>query len=195
MDRPLSALPPVHHPIFPTAQLAKDLALVLAARSPVCAGPASGRAVWRAIQGLRQASSTVCPAAGHPVRFHGTVIVMSCGCNTHCAVSSVLQPEGGNAMFSYILQKAQQFQREFGVAPTVIYINPRHFEALFRESPELFSPDMAVRLGFKLVILPSSRLAHPEAALLMQGAAGRIEALPVAETAPALTAAGDRHVA
>lgn len=73
-------------------------------------------------------------------------------------------------MLSYILQKAQQFTRDFGVAPTVIYINPQHYDALFRENPEMFAPDLPVRLGFKLAILPSSRLMHPEAALIMQPA-------------------------
>jgi hypothetical protein len=98
-------------------------------------------------------------------------------------------------MFSYILQKAQQFQREFGSAPTVIYINPQHFEALFRENPELFSPDLSVQLGFRLVILPSSRLAHPEAALLMQGGIGGADPLPVAETGADLYRPDNRYVA
>ena len=67
-------------------------------------------------------------------------------------------------MLSYILQQAQQFERDFGIAPDVVYINPQHFEALFRDSPELFAPDQQIRLGFRLVILPSSQLAHPTAA-------------------------------
>lgn len=70
-------------------------------------------------------------------------------------------------MLSYILQQAQQFERDFGVAPNVVYINPQHYEALLREMPDLFGPGQALRLGFRMVILPSSRLAHPEAALLM----------------------------
>lgn len=77
-------------------------------------------------------------------------------------------------MWSYILQKAQQFERNFGIAPTVIYINPQHYEALYRENPGLFAPDLAIRLGFRLAILPGSRLSHPEAALIMPAAgAGR----------------------
>ena len=78
-------------------------------------------------------------------------------------------------MLSYILQKAQQFERDFGVAPTVIYINPRHYAALCRENPQLFDPGLAVRPGFRLAIVPSSTLSHPEAAFIMDpvGAQGR----------------------
>jgi hypothetical protein len=78
-------------------------------------------------------------------------------------------------MLSYILQKAQQFERDFGVAPTVVYINPRHYAALYRDNPHLFDPDPAIRLGFRLAIVPSSTLSHPEAALIMHpdGMGGR----------------------
>jgi hypothetical protein len=101
----------------------------------------------------------------------------------------------GIAMFSYILQKAQQFQRDFGTAPTVVYINPQHFEALFRENPELFSPEQSVRLGFKLVILPGSRLAHPEAALLMQDSVGGADPAPVTDSGADRYVSDDRYVA
>jgi hypothetical protein len=78
-------------------------------------------------------------------------------------------------MLSYILQKAQQFERDFGVAPTVVYINPRHYAALYRENPHLFAPDLDIRLGFRLAIVPASALSHPEAALVTHpdGTGGR----------------------
>ena len=90
-------------------------------------------------------------------------------------------------MLSYILQQAQQFERDFGVAPNVVYINPQHYEAMFREMPDLFDPGQALRPGFRMVILPASRLAHPEAALVMSpgdiagvayGAQGRAPGYP-----------------
>jgi hypothetical protein len=69
-------------------------------------------------------------------------------------------------MLSYILYLMQEFERNHGAAPNVIYINPMHFEALFRENPALFEPGQAVRLGFRMVMLPSSCLPHPEASRL-----------------------------
>ena len=69
-------------------------------------------------------------------------------------------------MLSHILCKAQEFERNHGIAPNVMYINPMHFEVLFREYPELFEPGQEVRLGFRLMIVPGSRLAHPDASWL-----------------------------
>jgi hypothetical protein len=70
-------------------------------------------------------------------------------------------------MLSFILQKVQQFERDFGVAPNVVYINPQHYAAMCRELPDLFGSGQSPHPGFRIVILPASRLAHPEAALLM----------------------------
>ena len=70
-------------------------------------------------------------------------------------------------MLDYILLQAQKFEQDHGVAPNVVYINPVHFESLFRDYPDLFAPDQEVRLGFKLAIQPSSQLSHPHASLLM----------------------------
>ena len=69
-------------------------------------------------------------------------------------------------MLSYILCRAQEFERNHGVAPNVVYINPTHFEVLIREYPTLFEPGQDVRLGFRMMIVPGSRLAHPEASWL-----------------------------
>ena len=41
-------------------------------------------------------------------------------------------------MLSHLLCQAQEFERNHGIAPNVMYVNPMHFEALFREYPELF---------------------------------------------------------
>jgi len=70
-------------------------------------------------------------------------------------------------MLCYLLQKAQQFERDFGTKPNVIYINPQHFEMLCREHPDLFGSGQSMQPGFRLIILPGSQLSHPEAALIM----------------------------
>jgi hypothetical protein len=69
-------------------------------------------------------------------------------------------------MLDYLLNTAQVFEREHGIAPDVIYINPLHYEQLTRRSPELFVPGSKLRLGLRLVIMPANMLAHPRAALL-----------------------------
>ena len=69
-------------------------------------------------------------------------------------------------MLDHILNTAQTFERTHGTAPNVIYINPLHYEYLYKYHPELFQPDQAFNPGFRLVILPSNMLTHPKAALL-----------------------------
>jgi hypothetical protein len=69
-------------------------------------------------------------------------------------------------MLDHILNTAQTFERTHGTAPDVIYINPSHYESLYKYHSELFQPNQDVPLGFRLVIMPSSILTHPEAALL-----------------------------
>lgn len=69
-------------------------------------------------------------------------------------------------MLDYILNTAQTFEREHGIAPDVIYINPLHYEQLTRYSPELFAPGSRLNLGFRLVIVPANALAHPQASML-----------------------------
>lgn len=69
-------------------------------------------------------------------------------------------------MLDYILNTAQTFEREHGIAPDVIYINPLHYEQLTRYSPELFAPGSKQRLGFRLLIVPANVLSHPAASLL-----------------------------
>lgn len=77
-------------------------------------------------------------------------------------------------MLDYILNTAQTFEREHGIAPDVIYINPMHYEQLTRYSPDLFAPDSNTRLGFRLVIVPANVLAHPHASLLTAQRAWRV---------------------
>ena len=69
-------------------------------------------------------------------------------------------------MMDHILSTAQTFERTHGTAPDVIYINPSHFETLYKYHSVLFQPNQDVHLGFRLVIMPSSMLTHPKAALL-----------------------------
>ena len=69
-------------------------------------------------------------------------------------------------MLDHILNTAQTFEREHGIAPDVIYINTLHYEQLTRYSPELFAPGSRTDLGFRLVIVPANVLAHPRASLL-----------------------------
>ena len=69
-------------------------------------------------------------------------------------------------MLDHILNTAQTFEKLHGTAPDVIYINPSHYESLYKYHSELFQSEQGVCLGFRLVILPSSLLIHPEAALL-----------------------------
>jgi hypothetical protein len=59
-------------------------------------------------------------------------------------------------MLDYLLNTAQAFEREHGVVPDVIYINPLHYEQLTRQSPELFVAGSRLRMGFRLVIVPAS---------------------------------------
>ena len=69
-------------------------------------------------------------------------------------------------MLDHILNTAQTFEHIHGTAPDVIYINPSHFESLYKHHSELFQTNQSVYLGFRLVIMPSSMLTHPNAALL-----------------------------
>jgi hypothetical protein len=72
-------------------------------------------------------------------------------------------------MLDHILQTAQAYERKHGTPPDVVYINPAHFEALFRHYPELFNPGQTVQLGFRLLIIPGSLLTHPQAAVITPG--------------------------
>lgn len=69
-------------------------------------------------------------------------------------------------MLDHILSTAQTFEKMHGTAPDVIYINPCHYEMLYKYHSELFQSDQGIYLGFRLVILPGSLITHPEAALL-----------------------------
>jgi hypothetical protein len=69
-------------------------------------------------------------------------------------------------MLDYILNTAQAFEREHGIVPDIIYINPLHYEQLTRYSPELFAPGSRPNPGFRLVIVPANVLAHPQASML-----------------------------
>jgi hypothetical protein len=69
-------------------------------------------------------------------------------------------------MLSYILKIMQEFEREHGRHPQVIYLNSRHMRQLMHECPDLFSEHRPVPLGFRIVELPEKELPHPMAAWL-----------------------------
>ena len=73
---------------------------------------------------------------------------------------------GATIMLDHIVKTAQTFENTHGTPPDVIYINPHHYEGLCKHHPELFSSTQDIRLGFRLVIVPSCTLNHPEAAML-----------------------------
>jgi len=75
-------------------------------------------------------------------------------------------------MLDYLLNTAQSFEREHGIVPDVIYINPLHYEQLTHCNPELFASGCKLWQGFRLVIVPASVLAHPRASLLAAQHAG-----------------------
>ncbi len=64
-------------------------------------------------------------------------------------------------MLDHILNTAQNFERAHGMKPDVIYINPLHFECLYKLHYGLFHPDQEMAPGFRLVILPASVPVHP----------------------------------
>jgi hypothetical protein len=69
-------------------------------------------------------------------------------------------------MLDHIMQCVLDFERQHGIAPDVVYINPFHYDGLRRYHPGLFNTGESVALGFRLVIVPSNQLCHPEAAQL-----------------------------
>lgn len=66
-------------------------------------------------------------------------------------------------MFTYILRIIGEFQRTHGVRPQWICLNPRHMREFMEECPDLFDKETAMPLGFRIVIVPESELAHPKA--------------------------------
>jgi len=63
----------------------------------------------------------------------------------------------------WILRTAQVSTHEHGIQPDVICINPGHNERLDRYNPPLVMADSGTKFGLKLVVVPSSVLAHPRA--------------------------------
>ena len=68
-------------------------------------------------------------------------------------------------MLDQILQSVQTFRNEHGMSPDIVYINPFHYAGLRRFHPDLFGTDEPVALGFRIIIVPSNVLTHPEASL------------------------------
>lgn len=68
----------------------------------------------------------------------------------------------GAKMFAYLLKIVQDFERRHGHRPQVICLNPEHMQQFMAECPDLFHPDTAMPLGFRILILPESELPHPK---------------------------------
>jgi len=64
-------------------------------------------------------------------------------------------------MLDHILGRIQSFERRHGISPNVVYINHSHYQALRRQCPGLFSDTVNYALGFHLILVPDSELAHP----------------------------------
>lgn len=78
-------------------------------------------------------------------------------------------------MLAQILRQLQQFAIEHDTTANVVYLNPRHFEALCSELPGLRSGEPGLPLGFHIRLQPSSSLPHPRVARL----ADRASAEPI----------------
>lgn len=66
-------------------------------------------------------------------------------------------------MFSRLLGVIQDFERKHGHRPQVICLNPRHMQLFMQQCPDLFEPETAMPLGFRILILPESELPNPKA--------------------------------
>lgn len=64
-------------------------------------------------------------------------------------------------MLDHILGRIQAFERRHGFTPNVVYINHSHYQVLHRQCPGLFSDTITHELGFHLILMPDSELAHP----------------------------------
>jgi hypothetical protein len=71
-------------------------------------------------------------------------------------------------MLDHILATAQSYEREHGIRPNVLYLNPDHHRVLIEYYPALFEYDPAICLDFRLVIVAASQLSHPQAAYLVE---------------------------
>lgn len=69
-------------------------------------------------------------------------------------------------MLDHILACAQAYEREHGVQPNVVYINPLHHQFLLAHYPALFERDPRRMLGLRLVIISGHELSHPQAAFI-----------------------------
>ena len=76
-------------------------------------------------------------------------------------------------MLDHILATVQSYEREHGIRPNVLYLNPDHHRALIEYYPALFEHDPAISLEFRLVIVATSLLSHPQAAYVAETGAIR----------------------
>jgi len=64
-------------------------------------------------------------------------------------------------MLDHIIGRLHSFERRHGVTPNVVYINHSHYRVLREQCPGLFSDTVSYNLGFHLIIMPDTELAHP----------------------------------
>ncbi len=76
-------------------------------------------------------------------------------------------------MLDHILATAQSYEREHGIRPNVLYLNPDHLRVLVKAYPALFEQDPAICLDFRLMIVAASQLSHPQAAYVTEHSAYR----------------------
>ena len=81
-------------------------------------------------------------------------------------ITLVMDEQEPATMLDHILRTAQAYETTHGRSPDVIYINPVHYACLCRQHHDLFNRDETVSLGFRLMIVPSCQLTHPQAAVL-----------------------------
>jgi hypothetical protein len=81
-------------------------------------------------------------------------------------------------MFDYILAIIHAFERKHGRRPQLVCLNADHMRLFMEECPDLFDPNTAIPLGFRIMVLPASELAHPKAVWLPPRVRATRRALP-----------------
>jgi len=69
-------------------------------------------------------------------------------------------------MYAHLRSIVHEYEKRHGRRPQVVYLNARHMRRFMEECPDLFDPETAMPLGFRVVVLPESELSQPKAAWL-----------------------------
>jgi len=94
-------------------------------------------------------------------------------------------------MLDHILGRIQSFERRHGMSPNVVYVNHSHYEVLRRQCPGLFSDKVNYTLGFHLILVPDSELAHPRIGWIPPRVQTGLEVIP--EKPATILPLGDRR--